>query len=105
MTVVAAIPPVTAVTLAANPLGPLTAGTPVAWTATASGGLGTYEYEIWLWNGDWSIVKGYDELGNSWNWNTTGMAAGTYYVTVYARTSGSRDAGEAVANVIPFVLQ
>jgi hypothetical protein len=33
------------------------------------------------------------------------MAAGTYYVTVYARTSGSRDAGEAVANVIPFVLQ
>jgi hypothetical protein len=105
MTVVAAIPPVSAVTLTPSTLGPLSAGTSVAWTASASGGLGLYEYEIWLWDGGWSIVKGYDELGNSWNWNTTGLAAGTYYVTVYARTPGSRDAGEVVADVIPVVLQ
>jgi len=50
-------------------------------------------------------VKGYGEQGNNWTWDTAGLAAGKYFATVYARTSGSRDDGEVVGSIVPFVLQ
>jgi len=84
-------------TLTPSPAGPRVPGTPVTWTASASGGSGGYEYQIWFWNGSWSIVKDYNVVGDRWNWNTTGLADGTYYVLVYARNAGSASDVEAVA--------
>jgi len=56
----------------------------VTWTAAAGGGSGNYEYLIQLYSpttGTWSTVKDYSVAGNSWAWDTTGLASGTYIVT------------------------
>ncbi|TFH29359.1 MAG: hypothetical protein E4G97_07350 [Deltaproteobacteria bacterium] len=100
------IPPATGVNLTSSPAGTQPPGTrnPVTWTALGQGGSGTYEYQIWFFNGSWSVVKDYNVAGNSWDWVTTGLPAGTYYVTVYARSAGSTSGVEAIANS-PYVLQ
>ena len=97
------IPPATGATITPDPAGPQAPGTPVTWTAGASGGSGTYEYQIWYHNGSWSMVKDYNVAGNSWNWNTTALPAGTYHVLVYARSAGSTADVEAVA-ITPYNL-
>jgi hypothetical protein len=64
----------------------------VTFTATASGGTGTYEYRFELKDpitGLWSVAQNYgDPAGNSWTW--TPSATGSYRVAVYARNAGSR---------------
>ena len=57
----------------------------------ASGGSGNYQYQFWLYNGtSWSIAKAYGATNdNTWTWNTTGLATGTYRVQVWARSAGS----------------
>ncbi len=101
---VIAAPPASAVTLAPSPSSPQTIGTTVTLTASASGGSGTYEYRFWLYNNGWNIVKDYAVPGNSWNWDTTGLAAGTHFLTVWARDVGSAAPYEAYFT-IPFDLQ
>ena len=78
----------------------------MTWTAVASGGYGTYQYQFWLHNGtSWSIVQAYGSTNdNTWTWNTTGLATGTYNVLVWARSVGSAD-GSAFTPVAPYVLQ
>ena len=79
-----ALPPVTSVTLTPppSPASPQAPGASVLWTATASGGSGNYQYQFWLYNGtSWSIAKPYGATNdNTWTWNTTGLATGTYLV-------------------------
>jgi len=91
------IPAATGVTLTPSPLSPQASGTSVTWTAVASGGSGTYEYEIYIWTTDWSIVKAYAVAGNTYVWTTTGLAPGNYYFAVFARSAGSTAPHEAVA--------
>jgi len=38
--------------------------------------------------GAWSVVQAYSS-SNIWTWNTTGLAAGTYTLDVYARDASS----------------
>ena len=55
----APLPTVTNVT--ATPLSPQVAGTPITVTATATGGVGSYQFKWWVWNGSaWSV-------GQDWN--------------------------------------
>jgi len=93
-------PPVSAVTLQANPPSPQGVGTTITLTATASGGSGNYEYQFRLCNpsGVWSVQQGYAPSG-SWSWNTAGLPVGIYTIEVWARNSGSSAAWEAYKNI------
>jgi hypothetical protein len=99
-------PPVTAVTLASGaPVGGVTAGTAVLFTAQASGGVEPYEYQFKLKSGTTiTEVKPYLTPGNTWGWDTAGVSAGTYTIYVYARSAGSKAAYEA-AKVIYCVIK
>jgi M6 family metalloprotease-like protein len=77
------------VELTAVPASPRQVGALVTFTAAASGGTGSYEYQFWLKaGGTWSIKQGFS-TDNTWDWDTTGLAAATYPVRVYSRNAGS----------------
>jgi hypothetical protein len=98
--------PATGVALAPSLPGPQAPGASVTWTASASGGSGTYEYQFWYNDGNsWSMVKDFSVPGDSWTWNTSGLPLGTYNVTVYARNVGSTSLAEAIFGPFPYALQ
>ncbi|HKW72623.1 MAG TPA: PQQ-binding-like beta-propeller repeat protein [Candidatus Dormibacteraeota bacterium] len=71
--------------------GEATIGTTVAVTGTATGcPHASPSYQFWLLppGGAWSIVQPYS-TNASYSWNTTGLAAGSYEFSVWARDSGS----------------
>jgi hypothetical protein len=71
-------------------------GTTVSFSAVASGGSGKYEYRylLRLPGGTLGTVRDYS-AASTWNWDTTGLAAGTYQVVVHARNIGSNRSYEA----------
>jgi hypothetical protein len=80
----------TQATLAFNP-GTANPGTPVTLTATAGCGTGdTPTYQFWeLAPGSgWTVTQPWSTSA-TWNWDTTGAAAGTYYFEVWVRAQGS----------------
>jgi len=86
-------PPLNVTSLRANVVFPSSAGKLVTWTATASGGVGPYTYEFWLFNGTtWRIARGWS-ASNSWTWQPA--TPGTYAVQVWARNAGSTKAYDA----------
>jgi len=89
--------PVAAVAVTTNPASPKTVGAKITFTATASGGSGSYEYYFTYRNpvtATWSVGQAYGAR-SSWLWNTTGLPAGNYSVQVWARNAGSTAAYEA----------
>jgi hypothetical protein len=90
-------PPVSGVTVAPS-VTSAPMGSPVAWTASAAGGVTPYEYRFYLRNdatGAWTSVQGY---GTSPAWSTSALAPGTYLMQVWARSGGSTAAWEAWNN-------
>ena len=83
-------PPVSAVTLTTTVPSPQTVGTKVDFTASASGGSGSYEYQYFIQNplGIWTNSKPYSS-SNTWTWDTVNAVTGTYSIQVWARTTGS----------------
>ncbi len=105
-TLQASVTPCTAVSETASPPAPQASGTSVKFTATATG-CPNPAYEFWLLppGGAWSTVQAYSSSG-SWTWNTTGLAAGTYTLDVYARDASSTAAYDAHISPSPtYVLQ
>jgi hypothetical protein len=93
---IGALSPASEVRVVADPRSPQPPGTPVLFTAAASGGsAGTYEYEYLLSanGGPFSIVKPYNTTP-SFNWTDTGTA-GKYFFRVNARQAGSTGPAEA----------
>jgi len=72
-----------------QPASPQAPGASVKFTATATG-CPNPNYQFWLQppGGAWSIVQAYS-TSNSWTWNTSGLAAGTYTLDVYTRDASS----------------
>ncbi|PWB68267.1 MAG: hypothetical protein C3F14_00290 [Deltaproteobacteria bacterium] len=90
-------PPATGVTLTAAPVSPQNAGTQVVFSAAASGGSGTYEYQFSdNVTGVMAVTRAYGP-STAWIWDTTGLAASNYSVKVDARSAGSINASEAAA--------
>jgi len=71
------------------PLSPSAAGTPITFTGNASG-CPKPLYEFWTLapGGTWQLAQGYSTSA-VFPWNTTGLAAGTYRVSVWAHDSSN----------------
>jgi len=89
----------TAVTLTADHPGGYGPGIPVALYASSTNPAGaTPTYRFWLQtpDGAWRVVQNYS-LANSFSWDTTAYAAGTYTFEVDVRDQGSTASYEAFA--------
>jgi hypothetical protein len=80
--------------LAPNLPAPQAVGSAVVFTPSSTGCTAP-QYEYWLLpaGGSWTVKQGYGT--GAWSWNTTGAAAGTYEVGVWARQAGSSGAYDA----------
>ncbi len=94
------IPPVATATLSSVQPSPQLVGTTVQFTAGATGGSGTYEYEFNVRNtvGVWSVGRVYSTIA-TWNWITAGLTPGNYAITVFARNAGSTAPGRVYKTV------
>jgi hypothetical protein len=78
----------------------------VSFSATAGGGSGTYEYRFWLkdTSGTYTLRQPFSS-SSVWNWDTTGLPSGSYFVAVQAKSVGSISVnGFDVENVVSFVI-
>ena len=96
--------PVSAATLTADKTTPVVYGTvgAVTFTALASGGTGTYEYQFRSRTnptGAWTIVQPYSPA-NTWSWSPAGP--GAYDIQVMARNAGSGASYEALSPMLTF---
>jgi len=98
--------PCTSVSMSFNPASPQTAGAVVQLSANAAGCPNpTYEFWTQAPGGAWNIAQGFSPA-STFNWNTSGLAAGTYLFDVWVRQSGSSASYEAHISPNPtFVLQ
>jgi len=96
--------PANAVIISTNVPSPQSAGAQVFVTGTASGGSGSYEYQFWLkdTSGVYTLVQSFS-AGSIWQWDTTGLASGTYTFSVQARSAGSANIVD-VENLADFVI-
>ncbi len=89
--------PVQVTALAANVPSPIRSSTPVTWTATASGGNGSLEYQFWRYNNTthtWTVVQGYGPQ-NTYTWQPAPGDVGSYGLQVWVRSVGSSASWEA----------
>ena len=80
----------TAVTESVTPAPPQLAGASVKFTANATG-CPHPQYQFWVLppgSHTWQIVQPFS-TSNTFTWNTSGLAAGSYLYTVWARDTGS----------------
>jgi len=100
----APIAPVTGATLTPNQASPQGTGTPIAFSAAASGGVGPQQYKFLL-----QPIGGAAQVVQNWSTATTytwtPTATGDYTVTVWARSAGvTVDAAQASAQVTYSVI-
>jgi hypothetical protein len=81
--------------LTAVPASTTTVGTPVTFTATATGCPNPSPvYQFWVLApgaSSWTVVQAYS-TSNTFSWSTTGKATGGYQVAVWARDASSAGA-------------
>ena len=100
--------PLAITSLTPNPGPPLTAGTSITWTASATGGVAPLQYRFWRYNAStagWSIVQDYGSPnGAEYTWTTVPGDAGTYAISVWVRSAGSTASMDASYNGPLFAL-
>ena len=82
------VTPCSAATITTSTASPKAAGTSIAFTAAATRCPGA-QYRFWVQAPGGSFVMKRDYGAGSWTWDTTGLAAGTYLVGVWAQQPGS----------------
>jgi hypothetical protein len=87
--------PCTSVSASAAPASPQATGTAITFAATAVG-CSNPRYQFWTLapGGSWTIAQPYSSSA-TFNWNTTGLAAGTYHYSVWARDTSSAGSYDA----------
>jgi hypothetical protein len=82
--------------LSSSPSSPAEQGTPVTFTASATGcPQPTYSYYMQPPSGPWALVQDWS-TSPTYSWNTTGLAPGPYNFQAWIRAAGSTAANEAV---------
>ncbi len=101
------VPPPDNVALSASPTPPQTARPIVTFTATAAGGIAPYYYSFRIKNGGGSIIasSGSYSSGNSFQWDTAGLAAGSYTVEARAISTYTWTDAQSVLQTMTYVLQ
>ena len=90
---------VTSVTVSTTPASPQPVGASIAFNAVAVGGVSPQYYFTWRDTGGvWHVGQAYGASA-SWSWNTTGLAAGTYTIQVWAKSTGSTSAYDAFTSL------
>jgi hypothetical protein len=91
-------PPATGLTYTVDKSSPQNQGTVITFTASASGGSGSYDYSFKLQNpvtGQWSTAQAYSSNA-VWVWNTTGITGGAYNIQILAKSAGSSVAYDVI---------
>jgi hypothetical protein len=91
-------PPLSVTGLTPDKASPQAAGTPITFTATASGGAAPHQYKWWVFNGSaWSVGQPWG-TSNTFTWMPT--TPGTYYIQVWVLNSGTAaDAPDAYREI------
>jgi len=98
------IPPATLVSVSLNAPSPVSYGTPLTWTAVASGGVAPIQYQFWRYDtavGAWAMVRGYSSTA-TYSWTPTAADVGTHAVHVRARSANSPQAYDSYLDGAPF---
>jgi subtilisin family serine protease len=98
-------PAVAVTSLTSNVAFPVSFGTPITWTATATGGTALLQYQFWrLRQGvGWTMVQDYSP-NNTFMWTPGVTEGGTYSLQVWVRSAGSAAIFEAWRGVDNFVI-
>jgi N-acetylmuramoyl-L-alanine amidase len=85
---------------------PSPTGTPITWTATASGGTAALEYRFVIYNAStgWRVLQEYSP-SRSTTWTPRAQDAGTYAVQVWVRSTGSASSFEDWQATSYFVIR
>jgi hypothetical protein len=97
-------PACTSAAATATPASPQPSGTTVTINAGASG-CPNPRFEFWILapGGTWAIAQVYSNNA-TFNWNTTGLSAGTYRYSVWVRDAGSTAGYDSYAPGTPYSL-
>jgi thermitase len=97
-------PPCSGVTATPSPASPQEPGATVSFDAVAEG-CSEAEYRFWLLapGSGWQMVQDWSSSA-SWAWDTTGLAPGSYLVSVWVRAVGSTASYEAYVET-PYELE
>jgi glucose/arabinose dehydrogenase len=96
--------PIQVTALAANLASPQPAGTPITWTATVTGGSGSYQYRFWRrTTGGYMIVQDYGPSA-TFTWTPGPADVGTHQVAVWVRNATSSAEVEAGGVATPFTV-
>jgi hypothetical protein len=91
ITYILTVNPCTALSVTSAPSGTALAGTTVIFTATGTCPHASPVYEFWILAPNattWTLAQAYSTT-NTFSWNTAGLVAGTYYVSVRVRDANS----------------
>jgi hypothetical protein len=96
--------PCTGMTASASPASTATVGTAVSVKGTATG-CPNPRYEFWLLppGGSWSLVQAYS-ANATYGWNTSGLPAGAYRFSVWARDASSTASYDAYDSSLNYTL-
>ena len=85
---------------------PASRGTPITWTATASGGTSALEYRFVIYNAStgWRVLKEYSQSRTAM-WTPGANEAGTYALQVWVRSTGSASSFEDWQGTAFFVVK
>jgi hypothetical protein len=98
-------PAVAVTSLTSNGAFPVSFGTPITWTATATGGSAPLQYQFWrLRQGvGWTMVQDYSP-NNTFMWTPSVTEGGTYSLQVWVRSAGSSQVFDAWRGTDNFVI-
>jgi hypothetical protein len=68
---------------------PQQTGTPITFTANATGGTAPYQYKWWLFDGSWNVVSNWS-ASSTFSW-TPSTASSAYRIAVWVRNAGNNN--------------
>ncbi len=96
---------VTTPSVTSNVAFPTPAGTPITFTASASGGSGSLEYKFWRYKvgSGWTMAKDYS-TSNTLDWTPAPTETGDFVIQAWVRVAGSASSYDAYGSLGTFTI-